>query len=35
MTGIPGMPAMKVALAYADSVEGKKTGSVIEARAFA
>jgi NAD(P)-dependent dehydrogenase (short-subunit alcohol dehydrogenase family) len=35
MKGIQGMPAMNVALAYVDSVEGKKTGTVIEARAFA
>ncbi|ALA58670.1 short chain dehydrogenase [Nitrospira moscoviensis] len=35
MKGIQGMPAMNVALAYVDSVEGKKTGTVIEVRAFA
>jgi NAD(P)-dependent dehydrogenase (short-subunit alcohol dehydrogenase family) len=35
MKGMAGMPAMKVALAYVDGVEGKKTGTVIEARAFA
>ena len=35
MRGRTGMPASQVALAYADSVEGNKTGTVIEARAFA
>lgn len=35
ITGITGMPASKVALAYVNSVEGHKTGTVIEARAFA
>jgi len=31
----PGMPAASVAKAYAESVEGTKTGFVIDARAFA
>jgi len=31
----PGMPAVSVAAAYADSVEGTMTGKVIDARTFA
>ena len=34
MKGVPGMPAAKVASAYVESVEGKRTGEVIDARKF-
>ncbi|RJS26211.1 short chain dehydrogenase [Corallococcus sp. H22C18031201] len=35
MKGIPGMPAAEVARAYLASIEGKSTGQVVDARAFA
>jgi NAD(P)-dependent dehydrogenase (short-subunit alcohol dehydrogenase family) len=35
MQGVPGMPAERVAAAYVESVEGKRNGEVIDARAFA
>lgn len=35
MDSSPGLPAAIVARAYLDSVEGKKSGAVIDARAFA
>jgi NAD(P)-dependent dehydrogenase (short-subunit alcohol dehydrogenase family) len=35
MKGIPGMPAARVAAAYVESVEGSRTGEVIDARTFA
>jgi NAD(P)-dependent dehydrogenase (short-subunit alcohol dehydrogenase family) len=35
MDSSPGLPAAIVARAYLDSVEGKKNGAVIDARAFA
>lgn len=34
MKGVPGMPAVKVAAAYVESVEGKRTGEVLDARKF-
>ncbi|NMO18124.1 short chain dehydrogenase [Pyxidicoccus fallax] len=34
MKGVPGMPAEKVAPAYVESVEGTRTGEVIDARRF-
>lgn len=35
MKGIPGMPAAQVARAYVESLEGRGTGQVIDARKFA
>lgn len=34
MQGVLGMPAERVALAYVESVEGRRTGEVIDARVF-
>lgn len=34
MKGVPGMPAEKVAAAYVESVEGSRTGEVLDARKF-
>lgn len=34
MKGVPGMPAAKVAAAYVESVEGSRTGEVLDARKF-
>jgi NAD(P)-dependent dehydrogenase (short-subunit alcohol dehydrogenase family) len=34
MKGVPGMPAAKVAAAYVESVEGQRTGEVLDARKF-
>ena len=34
MKGVPGMPAARVASAYVESVEGKRTGEVLDARKF-
>ncbi|WNG39691.1 short chain dehydrogenase [Archangium minus] len=35
MKGVPGMPAVQVARAYVESVEGKGNGQVLDARKFA
>jgi NAD(P)-dependent dehydrogenase (short-subunit alcohol dehydrogenase family) len=34
MKGVPGMPAARVAAAYVESVEGQRTGQVLDARKF-
>jgi NAD(P)-dependent dehydrogenase (short-subunit alcohol dehydrogenase family) len=34
MDSVPGLPAAQVAHAYVESVEGKRTGEVLDARAF-
>lgn len=34
MKGVPGMPAARVATAYVESVEGHRTGEVLDARKF-
>jgi len=34
MKGVPGMPAAQVARAYVESIEGRRTGEVLDARRF-